>query len=199
MRVTACVRNVLTFAPLLRSQLADEMKRQDLFTEQQDSWARTDRMRAPARWNSHGSFQFAATLQGMYYFVRSLQDAVYRALLEANGQRAGDHTSMGDCAKNRDSLLHPVIDTGLPGYFDWFGEMRDLRNQMKIGLSNSFHVEGQPVKQVHLTVQTIDDEQRHVGLGRGISMADIDECLEQSARLLDWSASHVSRAQAHGG
>jgi hypothetical protein len=40
------------------------------------------------------SFQFAAALKAMYYFLRALQDAVYAALLEATGSRAGRYSSM---------------------------------------------------------------------------------------------------------
>jgi hypothetical protein len=195
MRVTACVADTLTFVTLLRSLEADEISRSDALEEKMEEWAASDKRRAPtAEWDSHSSFQFVAAVKATYYFVRALQDAVYAALLEASGQRAGAYPSMYNCAKNARNPIHVLIEQAIPDYFTWFADFRAVRNQLKLGASTAFGYQGgRGAKQVQLILQEIDDSKRHVSQGREISLVDIENCLTQSRRLMKWAAEFAAR------
>lgn len=194
MRVSACVHDLLTFITLLRRLEADELRRSDDYEARMSDWERSDKRTAPkAEWDKHSALQFASAVKATYYFVRSLQDAVYAALLEANGNRASGYSSMHQCAKNERNPLHALIVAALPDYFGWFSEVRDIRNKLKVGVSTSFNYRGVPgATQLQLVMQEIDDQRRHVSGGRAISLADIEACVVQSTRLVQWAASHVA-------
>ena len=180
MRVTACVRDALSFMTLLRELEAGEVGRSE------------KQMAAVAEWDSHLSFQFAAAVKAMYYFVRALQDAVYAALLEATGQHAGAYSSMQDCAKKAANPIRPLIQRALPDYFAWFAEFRDIRNDMKLGASTAFGFRGGAAKQVRIILRDIDDAKRYVSNGRELSLVDTDRCLTHSAQLLQFVADYIS-------
>ena len=145
MRVTARVHDLLTFVTLLRSLELEELRRRDEFDAQVD-----------AKWDTHSSFQFSAAVKATYYVVRALQDAVYAALLEASGRRAGGYSSMYACAKNDRNPIHLLIAAALPEYFVWFFELRDIRNKLKLGVSSSFNYIGAPgAKRLRLAVQDV--------------------------------------------
>jgi hypothetical protein len=194
MRVTACMRDTLSFVTLLRNLEAGEASRSDALDAQIEEWRKSDKRTAPAgKWDSQRSFEFAAAVKATYYFVRALQDSVYAALLESTGQRAGAYTSMQKCAENPANPIRQLIGQALPGYFDWFSDLRGIRNQMKLGVSTAFGFRGVPgEKQVRVILQDIDDSNRHVSQGREISLVDVETSLVQSARLLRWAAEHIS-------
>ena len=183
MRVTACVRDALSFTTLLRELEAGEVGRSE------------EQMAGVAEWDSHLSFQFAAAVKAMYYFVRALQDAVYAALLEATGHRAGTYSSMQDCAKKATNPIRPLIERALPGYFAWFTDFRDIRNDMKLGVSTAFEFRGGAgSKQVRVILQDVDDAKRYVSFGRELSLVDMEICLTHSAQLLQFAADYITSA-----
>lgn len=182
MRVTACVQDTLSFVPLLRDLEAAEARRNAPTTTPADY-----------EWDSQLSFQFAAAFKATYYFLRALQDAVYAALLEASGQRAGTYSSMNDCAKKRNNPIHALVAEALPEYFDWFVDLRRVRNDMKFGISTAFGFSGHPGSaQVRIIRQNINDVERRVSSGRELSVGDIDRCLAHSAQLLQFAADYVN-------
>ena len=183
MRVTACVRDALSFMTLLRQLEADEIGRSE------------KRVNGIPHWDSQMSFQFAAGMKAMYYFVRALHDSVYAALLEATEQRAGAYSSMQACAKKASNPIRPLIDQALPDYFEWFADFRDIRNDMKLGASTAFGFRGAVGgRQVRVILQNVDDVKRHVSGGRELSLVDIDRCLTHSAKLLQFAADYISHA-----
>lgn len=191
MRVTACVRDTLSFVTLLRNLEAAEISRSDTLDAQIAKWQESDKRRAPeGEWDSQLSFQFAAAVKATYYFVRALQDSVYAALLESTGQSAGAYSSMQKCATNAGNPIRHLINEALPDYFDWFADLRGIRNQMKLGISTAFGFRGD--KQVRVILQEIDDAKRHVSQGRELSLVDIERSLMQSAGLLQWAAEYVT-------
>lgn len=196
MRVTACVADTLSFVTLVRNLAAAEIGRSDVSDDRMEEWNRSDKRRAPrTEWDRHLSFQFAAAVKAMYYFIRALQDSIYAALLEATGHRAGAYSSMHDCAKNAANPIHALISEALPDYFAWFAELRAVRNKMKIGASTAFGYRGRRgAKDVRLTLQEVDDAKRHVSQGREVSLVDIERCLTQTETLLRWSAEHITAA-----
>ena len=180
MRVTACVRDALSFMTLLRELEAGEV-------------GRSEKQMAVVEWDSHLSFQFAAAVKAMYYFVRALQDAAYAALLEATGRHAGAYSSMQDCAKKAANPIRPLIERALPDYFAWFAEFRDIRNDMKLGASTAFGFRGGAgSKRVRIILQDVDDAKRYVSNGRELSLVDTDRCLTHSAQLLQFVADYIS-------
>ena len=192
MRVTACFHDVLSLVPLLLELEAGEVRRSEEQRMEFEEWQRSDkRTMKPPNWDSRMSFQFATVIKALYYFVRALQDAVYIALLEAGGHRAGAHSSMGDCVKALDNPVHQLIEKELPGYFGWFAEFRDIRNSMKLGVSTYFTVRGG--REAHITLQSIDDAERHVSFGRDVTLVDVRVCLTHSAQLLQLAADHIGR------
>jgi len=181
MRVTACVFDALSFITVLREMEAREL-------QQSGGLVRG------ARWDSRLSFQFAASLKAMYYFIRALQDAVYAALLEGLGNPAGAHASMQTCLKKPSNPVRILIHEALPSYFDWFADFRSIRNRMKVGLSTAFSVRGdQDQRQARLLLQEIDDAKRHVTTGQELGVLDVDKCLKQSAELLQFASDRMSR------
>ena len=181
MRVTACVHDALTFMMLLRELEAAEAGRLEKLGVGRNEW------------KSEFSFQYAAALKAMYYFVRSLQDAIYAALLEATGHRAGSYTSMHDCAKKDTNPIRLLVEQALPDYFAWFAGFRDIRNDMKLGASTSFGFRSDGLRRVRVTLQNIDDAKRYVSHGRELSLADVEVCLRHSAQLLQFAADHVAK------
>jgi len=196
MRVTACVQDILSFSTLLRSLAAAEVRRAEVRDEEIAEWQRSDKRMAPrGEWDSRLSFQFAAAVKAIFYFVRALQDAAYAALLEASGSKAGPYSSMNDCAKKESNPIRPLIDQALPDYFAWFTELRDIRNQMKLGLSTAFGFRGSAGEMdVRIILQQPDDKARHVSSGRELTLSDIERCLTMSARLLQWTAEYLAPA-----
>ena len=195
LRLTSCVSDILTFVTVLRELEAAEIRRSEVLDAHLAEWQASDRRRAPREhWESHFSFQFAAALKALFYFVRSLQDATYAALLEAGGNHPGAYSSMQDCAKNAANPLRSLIDNALPGYFAWFADLRALRNQMKLGASTSFEFRG-PVgaRQMYVALQVVDDSLRHVSSGRKLSISDVEKSLAHSAGLLEWAAAFVTQ------
>ncbi len=186
MRVSACVRDALSFMPLLRQLEADEIQRSE------------KQVNGIPPWDSQMSFQFAAALKAMYYFVRALNDAVYAALLEAKGHRARAYSSMHACATKAGNPIRPLIEQALPDYFEWFADFRDIRNHMKLGALTAFGFRG-PVgsTQMRVILQNVDDAKRYVSSGRELSLVDVSRCLTQSARLLQCAANFIGHtAQA---
>jgi hypothetical protein len=195
MRVTVSVHDLLCFVTLLRSLERAEVARSTVLEAKREEWsARGDwRKGPPPDWDSHRSFQFAAALKAAFYFVRALQDSVYAALLEATGQHSGHYASMQSCATRPTNPIRGLIELALPDYFVWFAELRALRNQMKLGLSTAFSYRGAGAQtEVCLIVQEIDNGRRNVSNGRHVSLVDIERCLSQSTRLLEWVAAHVA-------
>lgn len=74
----------------------------------------------------------------LLYSVRCFQDCVYRAVLCIHRQKPGQG-SMSPCMKAEKSdgskPVRSAMDRHVPGYRDWFVQMRDLRNELKRGLS----------------------------------------------------------------
>jgi hypothetical protein len=136
-------------------------------------------------WDSQMSFQFAAALKAMYYFVRALNDAVYTALLEAKGYRAGAYSSMHACATKAGNPIRPLIEQALPDYFEWFADFRDIRNHMKLGAWTAFGFRGSVGStQMRVILQNVDDAKRYVSSERESSLVDVSRCLTQSASLV---------------
>ena len=71
----------------------------------------------------------------MYFFIRSLQDAIYGVLLELIGQNAGRYSSMKRCVSKKDNPIHQKISHTIPKYIDWFKEFRNQRNKIKYGIT----------------------------------------------------------------
>lgn len=195
MRVTACAHDILCHATLLRQLERAELDRANALHVAQKIWvAENSRSGPPPNWESHYSLQFAAALKAMFYFIRSLHDAVYSALIETSGNRSGRYSSMYDCSKNPRNPLHSLVDVALPGYFEWFSDFRDLRNELKLGVSPSFHISGLGAStQVAVVLPIIDNVNRHVSYGREVSLRDVDRALEQSSRLLEWSVAYLGK------
>jgi hypothetical protein len=195
LRLTSCVSDILSFVTLLRELEAAEIHRSEVLDEQLAEWQTSDHRRPPRHhWESHFSFQFAAALKAVFYFVRALQDATYAALLEAGGNRPGAYSSMQGCAKNVANPLRPLIDNALPEYFAWFADLRTLRNEMKLGASTSFEFRGAAgAREMYVVLQVVNDARRHVSSGRKLSLADVEKSLSHSAHLLEWAAACVSQ------
>jgi len=194
MRLTACVHDALCHATLLRELERNEIDRANALHVAREEWAAGDpRKGPPPHWDSHYSFQFAAALKATFYFIRSLHDAVYSALLDGTGGNSGRYSSMHDCARNARNPLHPHIEKALPGYFEWFAGCRNLRNEMKVGVSTSFHFRGLGAStKVAAVLPVIDSVKREVSGGREVSLLDVDRAFDESSRLLEWTAAYLA-------
>jgi hypothetical protein len=74
--------------------------------------------------------RLAAGFKAAHFFMRSLQDSIYRVLQELQSRRsAGERCSMSDPHDH----VRKHIDDGAPGYFEWFERSRALRNKIKAG------------------------------------------------------------------
>lgn len=98
------------------------------FTENMGMLARHE---IAAEWNFY-------PLMGMLYnqffiAVRSLQDNLYGLLTLLMGNTPG-RKGMKQCMDNARNPVHRLIVPSIPGYRDWFFNMRDLRNAMKTGI-----------------------------------------------------------------
>jgi hypothetical protein len=72
-------------------------------------------------------------LKAWLFDVRALQDALGNLLSSMVG--TGNQNSMESRLSKGDAVAE-VIEEELPGYRDWFKEMRDLRNRLKVGDRN---------------------------------------------------------------
>jgi hypothetical protein len=75
----------------------------------------------------------------LLYSVRCLQDCIYGALLLIQSQPIGAYASMATCLK-LDKKGNPkpnsiMLDTRAPGYCEWFMRMKEIRDELKRGLS----------------------------------------------------------------
>ena len=184
MRITACVFDALGFVTLLRDLEAAEIARSEKLVNAVRYW----------EWDKQKSFQFAAALKAMYYFLRALQDSVYVALVEAtSGSPAKARLSMQRATKANDSVK-PLIEQALPEYFAWFADFRNIRNRMKLGASTAFVFRGTVAgsTETRVILQNVDDVRRHVTSGRELSLDDVASGLMQSSRLMQFAADHVS-------
>lgn len=74
------------------------------------------------------------------YSIRCFQDSIYKSILIASGEEVGRKASMSSCIESKNkwrdnSGVGKIIIDHLPEYPDWFIRTRDLRNELKKGLS----------------------------------------------------------------
>lgn len=75
----------------------------------------------------------------LLYSVRCFQDCIYGLLLLIHGQPTGAYASMTTCFKtDRHGKRKPLaimLDMRAPGYCEWFMKMKEIRDELKRGLS----------------------------------------------------------------
>lgn len=117
----------------------------------------------------------------VYIFVRAYQDAVCGALYELSGQKAGKYTSMGDALKKPHNPVRKLLVARLPGYVEWFGPWKQMRDTMKTGANFMLGWDGEDNLSVTFTYPVGDNA---MGMAdEQISLTQIVEGLEMSARL----------------
>ncbi len=79
--------------------------------------------------------RYATQGKALFYFVRSLQDAVYRLLLEANGQQVSDNSRISKILvdKRGDNPMSKMLKQSVPEFLEWFKDFREKRNYIKRG------------------------------------------------------------------
>lgn len=88
------------------------------------------------------SGQLLAAFKATFFFIRGFQDAMLRAMLEVEGLTSGYMASMGKAFDDKGigKPNHPIgglLATQLPDYGPWFVAMREKRNRIKEGASES--------------------------------------------------------------
>jgi hypothetical protein len=75
----------------------------------------------------------------LLYSVRCFQDCIYGLLLLIQGQSTGAYASMATCFKtDKHGKRKPIaimLDMRAPGYCEWFMKMKEIRDELKRGLS----------------------------------------------------------------
>jgi hypothetical protein len=141
--------------------------------------------------------RLAVAYKALFFFLRAFQDVAYSLLLELNGQRSGDGTSMKDCfapKKEGRPSLNPVradILESLPGYEAWFRWFRDLRNDFKRGRGHGSSTDGGRIRVgVDLQRGNVSDRRALIGL------SDVATSLEMSAGLFGIMKRRAAAAMA---
>lgn len=78
---------------------------------------------------------YATGIKSLFYFGRSLQDAVYRIVLEAHGQQVSPRSTMSGILrdfKSNNPVQQLLIDE-FPEYILWFKDFKEKRDYIKRG------------------------------------------------------------------
>lgn len=126
--------------------------------------------------------RFASGIKAFFFFARALQDAAYCALLEADGQKSGRHSSMGDGVKH--PILGAVLREQIEGYSEWFQTFREIRNRMKYGVNTGSGFIWPGPRLVRVTVHEVQENPPRSNIYRELTTEDLNEALRQSTRLL---------------
>jgi hypothetical protein len=127
--------------------------------------------------------------KALLFFVRADADALYRAFLEARGERAGRRTSM-ESALSAGKPLAELLGTHVPGYADWFARWRKRRNDVKDGVSIAFTGIGG----FGLYFQSVSDEGGVVNTPQTpFSLPDVVEAVSMAASASNCIAGYVER------
>jgi hypothetical protein len=121
--------------------------------------------------------------KALFFFVRMLQDAQYRALWEAlTKRRSGGGSSMAK-AMNPRNEVGAYLQTVVPDYLDWFVGWRGKRNALKDGVGFSFVG---PSEDLGITFNQITEEGGVVAdlsEAGSVRVGDAAEAMEQCSAL----------------
>ena len=86
------------------------------------------------------------------------------------------------------SQLRASLSESIPGFVEWFLDMRGLRNDMKLGVGTGHgaRLVGERCD-VQITIQRAVDSPREVNVAREIAGKDMDEAVSWCSRF--WSSS----------
>jgi len=131
--------------------------------------------------------------KALLFFVRAYQDALYRAFLQARGEKAGPKSSMSSGLADGKPLAELFSDC-IPPYRDWFRRWRERRNQVKDGVNLGFtSIDGFGL----LFTSVSDEGGLVVNLARPhLSLPDVLEAVSMSAAAADCIATYVLRDNA---
>jgi hypothetical protein len=131
--------------------------------------------------------------KALLFFVRAHQDALYRAFLQACGEKAGQKSSMSSGLADGKPLAELFSDC-IPLYRDWFWRWRERRNQVKNGVNVGFT----SIDRFGLLFNFVsDDGGLVVNLSRPpLSLPDVIEAVSMSAAAADCIATYVLRDNA---
>lgn len=150
----------------------------------------------------------------LLYSVRCAQDCIYGALLLSQEQPIGQRASMTTCFeldKRRKPKANSVmLERRVPGYGDWFQRMKEIRNELKRGLSVSSewkdgeHVirlserypDGYYVNEKNTRVLSLDFAAECLRMCSGAIRAVRDELLEKPKKVLAGAPAHESGASS---
>jgi len=132
---------------------------------------------------SEESFTLGPLLKSFLFFLRLYQDILAGGFLILNGDKVGPYTSMKDCLKlnkrKEKKHLSLIFEEHLPGYPEWFSEFRKLRNDAKLGFSNSIMVNGLDIGIGFLIVDNKNDSMISGG-GKSLKISDMALALQYS-------------------
>jgi hypothetical protein len=128
--------------------------------------------------------------KALLFFVRAYQDALYRAFLEARGEKAGKRSSM-ESALAGDKPLGVLMRECLPEYRDWFPRWRKKRNRVKDGVSIGFT----GVNGFGLLFNSVSDEGGLVAdlAQTPLSLSDVIEAVSMSAGAANCIAGYIEK------
>lgn len=81
----------------------------------------------------HELNKLSIVIKMLYISTRALQDNWYRLLQELKGDKPGVN-GMQQCYNNKNNVIHRAIIQHIPNYFEWFSQMRSVRNSIKEGI-----------------------------------------------------------------
>lgn len=192
LRVTACVRDLLATVCLVRELVALETARAKTYMalsheEDVENW----RLYSGQLWGE--AARLAAAVKALFMFARSFHDAAYAMLLSATGQSSGQHTSLAKGIKNPSSSLRKVLEQEIPNFVSWFLEARDIRNDMKLGISTNHGSRGsEALCEIRIGLQGITGDPPSVSTVRELIPLDVELLVEQSARFMKFVAQAVT-------
>jgi hypothetical protein len=227
-RLTACVKDVLTFCGLVRTLNDDavrdfeswpesalsvelEATRQEqrpatieeflqiteTFYSERREEVRAEMTKLMAFMREHGDEhavrgqRYASAFKALFVFIRALQDASYAVLLEAQGQRAGNYSSMNKGLKSRS--VQENLAAELPGYEQWFVEFRRVRDKMKLGIQTGTTYSRPGPKEVTLSLHRVIEKPPQTVIDGRVGVAELDRALDESTRLLKFLAGRLCR------
>lgn len=139
--------------------------------------------------------KMAVMMKYLIFSIRAYQDAVYKVGASVFGMKNGKGSTMKkaiDADKKVFQIGNPVaeiIKSQLPEYLDWYCELREWRNLIKLGQGAGHGIRQDFVKQeVELTIRLSDRFNREKQIDLGLPY--VSSALNMSAKLTQLFIKH---------
>jgi len=133
--------------------------------------------------SSDACSKLIVSYKALFYFVRAYQDALYKVMLEIEGQSPG-YGSMATASQNPRNKVAEILNIYLPEYKQWFINWKKKRDDVKLGAN--FSISG-PEEILGISFVTVNEDSGGIVIdcseSKAVRISDIVEAINFSAKL----------------